>query len=378
MGGKVLVPVQEQVDRLIAARLQCDIMGTDTLLVARTDADSATLLDSNADPRDHPFIVGATAAGTRKVADVLAEASARGASADDLAALNDDWVKRAGLKRYPEAVEDALRATYGAKAEPKLREWRAKCYDLSLSEARALATSLGVDPYFDWEAPRSREGFYRVRGGTDYSIARARAYAPHSDLIWMETSRPSVAQARDFAHGIHATHPHQMLAYNLSPSFNWDAAGMSDAEIANFQHELAHLGFTWHFITLAGFHCDALVATELAREYGRRGILAYVEIVQREEHRKKVDVLTHQRVRPRSFPPLSRVRQRSPPPRRARRSGPAPNWPTARSAPPRAASPPPPPWAPALLRRSLPRARPSCRLCRPRTPAPRDTEAPSA
>jgi isocitrate lyase len=111
----------------------------------------------------------------------------------------------------------------------------------------------------------------------------------------METAIPSIKDAREFAHGVHAAHPHQMLAYNLSPSFNWDNAGMTDQEIANFNDDLGRLGYVWQFITLAGFHSNGLIITELARSFGRRGMIAYVQTIQRQERERKIELLKHQK-----------------------------------------------------------------------------------
>lgn len=126
-------------------------------------------------------------------------------------------------------------------------------------------------------------------------MQRAIAYAPYADVIWMETAVPGIPDAKEFADGVHAVHPHQMLAYNLSPSFNWDASGMNDAEIARFNDDLGKLGYVWQFITLAGFHSNGLITTQLARSFGDRGMLAYVEKIQRKEREEKVELLTHQR-----------------------------------------------------------------------------------
>ena len=115
-----------------------------------------------------------------------------------------------------------------------------------------MAKSFGVDPYWNWDAPRAREGFYRYQGGTKACIARGAAYSKYADLIWMETKSPIYAQAKEFALGVKAANPTVKLAYNLSPSFNWDASGMSDNEMSSYVSDLGKLGFCWQFITLAG------------------------------------------------------------------------------------------------------------------------------
>jgi isocitrate lyase len=111
----------------------------------------------------------------------------------------------------------------------------------------------------------------------------------------METAIPGIADAAEFANGVRAKVPHQMLAYNLSPSFNWDKSGMNDEQISRFNDDLGKLGYTWQFITLAGFHSNGLVITELARSFADRGMIAYVEQIQRQERAKKIELLTHQK-----------------------------------------------------------------------------------
>src|SRR5881394_3888556 len=157
MGGKVLVPTQEAVQKLIAARLAADVAGTPTIILARTDANAADLLTSDCDPYDQPFVTG----------------------------------------------------------------------------------------------ERTQEGFYKVRAGLDQAISRGLAYAPYADLIWCETAKPDLAEARRFAEAIKKEYPDQLLSYNCSPSFNWKK-NLEDATIAKFQRELGAMGYKFQFITLAG------------------------------------------------------------------------------------------------------------------------------
>ena len=186
-GGKVLVPTSQFIRTLVAARLAADVMGVPTLLVARTDADSAKLLTSDIDPRDRPFING----------------------------------------------------------------------------------------------KRTTEGFFEIKAGVEAAIARALAYAPYADLVWCETSTPDLAQARQFAEGVHAKFPGKLLAYNCSPSFNWKKH-LDDATIARFQRELGAMGYKFQFVTLAGFHSLNHGMYELARDYAKRGMAAYSELQQDE------------------------------------------------------------------------------------------------
>jgi isocitrate lyase len=188
MGGKVLVPTGTFVRALVAARLAADVLGVPTVLVARTDAHSARLLMSDADPRDREFV-------------------ARG--------------------------------------------------------------------------ERTPEGFYRLRGGLECAIARARACAPYADMLWCETSTPDLDEARRFAEGVHEQFPGKLLAYNCSPSFNW-RKHLDEVTIARFQRELGAMGYKFQFVTLAGFHALNHSMFELAHGYRERGMAAYSELQQSE------------------------------------------------------------------------------------------------
>ena len=188
MGGKVLVPTQEAVQKLTAARLAADIMDVPTVVLARTDANAAALLTSDIDEYDKPFITG----------------------------------------------------------------------------------------------ERSAEGFYVTCAGIDQAIARGLAYAPYADLIWCETAVPDLGEAKRFAEAIRRAYPEQLLAYNCSPSFNWQK-NLNDTDIARFQSELGKMGYKYQFITLAGIHSMWYNMYDLTHDYVRRGMSAYVEKVQEPE-----------------------------------------------------------------------------------------------
>jgi len=150
------------------------------------------------------------------------------------------------------------------------------------AHAATLITS-DVDPR-DQEfttGERTAEGFYRTRKGMEPCIARGLAYAPYSDLLWMETSKPDLEEARQFAEAIKAVYPDQMLSYNCSPSFNW-RRNLDDATIAKFQRELGAMGYKFQFITLAGFHVLNYSMFELATGYVAEGMTAYVELQEKE------------------------------------------------------------------------------------------------
>jgi len=203
LGGKVLVPTSEAIQKLVAARLAADVSGVPTLIMARTDADSAHLLTSDIDPRDAEFLTG----------------------------------------------------------------------------------------------QRTAEGFFRIRGGLDSAIARGIAYAPYADLVWCETSKPDLEEARHFAEAVLAKHPGKMLAYNCSPSFNWKK-NLDDATIARFQRELGAMGYKFQFITLAGFHALNLAMFELATAYKTGGMSAYSRLQEKEfrsEQERGYEAVKHQR-----------------------------------------------------------------------------------
>ncbi|GAB4406771.1 MAG: isocitrate lyase [Bacteroidia bacterium] len=187
LGGKVLVPTQEAVAKLVAARLAADVLGTSTVLIARTDADAANLLTSDIDPYDQAFCTG----------------------------------------------------------------------------------------------ERSSEGYYYVRNGLDACIARGLAYAPYADMLWMETSKPSLDQARAFAEAIKREYPDTLLAYNCSPSFNWKA-NLDEYSMKHFREELNAMGYKFQFITLAGWHALNNSMFELASAYAKDGMYAYSQLQERE------------------------------------------------------------------------------------------------
>merc|ERR1719503_295264 len=244
MGGKVLVSAAEHAQRLIACRLQADICNTTLVIVARTDAEAATMIDSNIDPLDHPFIKGATVAGVEALHDAIRSGT------------DKTWEERAGCMTFPEAVAKALKAK---GVDPST--WLKDSLNMSLPQMRDAAKTLGADVFFDWELCRSVEGYYRVQGSTQYCIQRAIAWSPYADCIWMETGKPILAQATQFANEVRAAAPHQMLAYNLSPSFN----------------------------------CNALSIDLFSKDYAERGAAAYVQLIQREERKHGVETLTHQK-----------------------------------------------------------------------------------
>lgn len=189
LGGKVLIPTQAHIRNLDSARLAADVSGVPTVICARTDAESAKLITSDVDERDHEFLTG----------------------------------------------------------------------------------------------ERTAEGFFRLKegSGVDHCIKRGLAFAPHADLLWWETSKPVLADAKRFAETVRKQFPDKMLAYNCSPSFNWEA-NLDKDDIARFQREIGAMGYKFQFVTLAGFHQLNYGMFELARGYKDRGMAAYSELQQAE------------------------------------------------------------------------------------------------
>ena len=333
-GGKVLVSEDEQLKRLSAARFQLDLMGVPGILVARTDAESATLLDGRGDERDQPFIIGATnvelptfkaaflavlrqfehlgleelggnelyavsrdeldeAAGWLKrngLWALLGETAAAYQSGTVLgvdAALGkvferlvDRWQEEAGIKTYAEAVADviAFRAHEGAELAMTRRAWLELASQAPHYEVQKKARSLGIAIVWDCEHAKTPDGYYQVRGGIDYAIAKSLAAAPFADLLWMETKTANLRDAKKFADAIHARFPDKMLAYNLSPSFNWDTTGMDDDEMRRFPDELGRLGFVFDFITYGGHQIDGVAAEEFSTALRQDGMLALARL----------------------------------------------------------------------------------------------------
>lgn len=252
---QVLVPISEHINRLVAMRLQCDIMGTTNLVVCRTDSEAATLLSTNIDSRDHSFILGSTNPSLPPLNDLMIAAEMEGKYGPELQKIEDAWTKQAGLKLWPDVLADAL-SKHGVSSK-KIAEFREQSIGTSHASTLQLAHSFGLPasatPYWSWDTPRSREGYYRYQGGTQCAINRAIAFAPYADLLWMETKSPIYAQAKEFADGVHKVHPGQWLAYNLSPSFNWEKAGLGKKEMKEYVWELGKLGFIFQFITVSPF-----------------------------------------------------------------------------------------------------------------------------
>ncbi|HLM79868.1 MAG TPA: isocitrate lyase ICL2 [Terriglobales bacterium] len=333
-GGKVVVAEDEQIKRLNAARLQLDIMRVPGIVVARTDAESATFIESRSDERDQPFILGATSVGLpsykagylamlRKLFElgveevrghllfalseaeyaaafawlervgimpmIVASAPAlRDASATELdAALDridtryvDIWRAEAGLMTFGLAVAEVLefRAAEGDRFDMTVEQWLAFSKRASFYEVRERAKAMGIRVIWDCELPKTPEGFYHIQAGIDYAIAKSLAVAPFADILWMETKTADLEEARKFAHAIHAQYPDKMLAYNLSPSFSWDTTGMSDEEMKRFPEELGKLGYVFNFITYGGHQIDGLAAEEFATALKQDGMLALARL----------------------------------------------------------------------------------------------------
>jgi isocitrate lyase len=203
MGGKVIVPVLDFVEKLITARFAADILGVSTLIIGRTDAEACSYIRSDSDPVDVPFLTG----------------------------------------------------------------------------------------------ERTHEGYFHVRGGIDYAVARGHAFAPYCDILWCETSKPDLGEARDFSQGIFEKFPGKWLAYNCSPSFNWKRH-MNEKELSHFQEKLAEMGYKFQFVTLAGFHTMNVSMFDLAKQYTVEGMNAYARVQEQEielERKHGYQAIKHQK-----------------------------------------------------------------------------------
>ncbi|MDE3108855.1 MAG: isocitrate lyase ICL2 [Acidobacteriota bacterium] len=334
--GKVLVGQDEQIRRLNAARLQLDIMRVPGIIVARTDAEAATFLDNRSDERDQPAILGATnldvpsyrvgylvilrklcefgievrghlmfavsemeyratsdwldRVGLTSTVAQIAKGLRQASHSEIDSGLEkidtrymEAWQTEAGLKSYGQAVADVMKsgADEGVRFDMSVEEWLAFSKRASFYEVRERAQAMGLQVTWDCELPKTPEGLYQIQSGIDYAIARSLAVAPFADLLWMETKTANIDEARKFADAIHAEYPDKMLAYNLSPSFNWDTTGMSDAEMRQFPAELGKLGFVFNFITYGGHQIDGLAAEEFATALKEDGMLALARLQRR-------------------------------------------------------------------------------------------------
>ncbi|KAK4102325.1 isocitrate lyase and phosphorylmutase [Parathielavia hyrcaniae] len=305
LAGKVLVPTGEHINRLKAARFQWDVMGTENLVIARTDSESGKLLSSSIDVRDHEFILGVADPAIEPLAETLAAMEARGAPGAEIDAFEAAWVKDTKLVTFDEAAVAHLQAHGDASADKITQQYTsavAADRDMGVGARRKLAesllTPLGCPPvYWNWDVPRTREGFYHFRAGMPAATKRALAFAPYADMLWVETGDPDVRVATELGRAVRSAFPGggKPLVYNLSPSFNWMAHGFTPETLKSFVWDLARQGFVLQLVSLAGLHSTATVSAELARRFRGEGMAAYVEVVQRREKELGVDVLTHQK-----------------------------------------------------------------------------------
>ncbi|ROT41050.1 mitochondrial 2-methylisocitrate lyase [Sodiomyces alkalinus F11] len=300
LAGKVLVPVGEHINRLNAARFQWDVMGTENLVIARTDSESGKLLSSAIDVRDHEFILGVNDPAVEPLAETIQAMEAKGAAGAEIDAFEASWVKNAKLMTFDDAAAAHLQNVGAPQAAIDAYQAAVRAdRDMGISQRRKLAaqhTPAGAEPvYFSWDVPRTREGYYHYRAGMDAATKRALAFGPYADLLWVETGDPDVRVATDLARAVRAVYPGKGLVYNLSPSFNWMAHGFTDETLKSFIWDIAREGFVLQLISLAGLHSNATITHELARQFKTDGMLAYVDLVQRREKETGCDVLTHQK-----------------------------------------------------------------------------------
>ncbi|KAI1261466.1 isocitrate lyase [Xylariaceae sp. FL1019] len=297
LAGKVLVPVGDHINRLVAARFQWDVMGTENLILARTDSESGKLISSAIDVRDHEFILGVAESDVLPLAETLQQMEASGASGAEIDLFEATWVKKHRLVTFDEAAVEQMKAENVSQKD--IDNYLAAVKqdtNQGITRRRALANELVSTPIaWSWDVPRTREGYYHYRAGMAAATKRALAFAPYADLLWVETGDPNVAVARDLGRAVRSKYPGKGLVYNLSPSFNWMAHGFTDETLKSFIWDIAREGFVLQLISLAGLHSTATITNELAKEYKKEGMLAYVNLVQRREKELGCDVLTHQK-----------------------------------------------------------------------------------
>ena len=200
-----------------------------------------------------------------------------------LAEIRQVWAEKARLKTYIDAVAEVLQARQqdGVSLPMSMDRWKKLGMSVSHEEARARAKSMGIDIFWDWDLPRTPEGFYQITGGRDMAISRGLAMAPFAELVWRETAKPDLADDKVWADAMHAVFPRKMLAYNLSPSWNWDAWGFTDDQIRSYANELGKIGYVFNFITYGGHQTEALMNGRLARALREEGVLGFVRLIQR-------------------------------------------------------------------------------------------------
>jgi isocitrate lyase len=200
-----------------------------------------------------------------------------------LAGVRQVWAEKAGLKTYDVAVAEVIEARQPnqTKSPTAIDNWKKFANGVSHEEASKRAKSMDADTFWDADLPRTPEGFYQITGGREMAIARGLAMAPFADLVWRETAKPDLQDDKDWAEAMHAVFPDKMLAYNLSPSWNWDAWGFTDDQIRSYAQELGKMGYVYNFITYAGHQTEALMNGRLARALREEGVLGFVRLIQR-------------------------------------------------------------------------------------------------
>jgi len=217
-------------------------------------------------------------------------------SGPEIDAKEKEWMESNPLVTFNQAVAQAIESSAISNKDSALEQYLQVSADKSISEARSIASEIvSEEVFWDWDLPRTREGYYHYTGGIKAAIVRAMAYAPYSDVLWIETKLPDLSLARAFARKIREKYPGKWFVYNLSPSFNWSAYGFSESDMRSFIWDLAKEGFVFQLISLAGLHTTACVTAELAQRFQTDGMLAYVDLVQRKEREIGCDVLTHQK-----------------------------------------------------------------------------------
>lgn len=299
LGGAVLVPTSTHLTRLVATRFQWDIMGTENLVIARTDSYNSKLLSSNSDPRDHKYIKGIIKRGVKPWSEVAIDLETREVPPKVISDAEEEWYNKNELYTIDEAIRIQTKSSEYDKyvnLSQKVMSEVGRNY-LSIRERLQIAQQVipKVAFHFDVDSPRTKEGYYMFDGCMDAAIDRIKIFTPFADMLWLETKTPNLGKAKIFAKDIHQDFPNAKLVYNLSPSFNWSEHGFNNQTLQSFIWDLAQEGFVLQLVSLAGLHVDGVSFWELAKKFETQGMRAYIDLVQQREKDLQCDLLTHQK-----------------------------------------------------------------------------------
>lgn len=335
LAGKVLTSTQAMIDRMNKLRFQLDVMALPTLIIARTDAEEAEYITDYSDPRDQPFILGATQATEHSLAETLEDARKKHLPAEEIEKIQEEWKQEARVMTLAEAIAEGIRQAnaQGIEAAISPEEWLSFAADKSFREIEARAQELGIDIIWDsrnWDRrnpekinvlfdlnsasiPEGDHRYYLIRSGLEMAIARSKAFLPYADISWMEQKRPDHEQIAEWAAALDAEAKRLGMPYaplkgmNISPSFNWgkyfqeliEEKGMSEEQVEqlalSFYNIIAQAGVQFQFNTygLGQIIHDSVLA--FLEEWKRDQALAWAKFQERARARENPFVSNSQR-----------------------------------------------------------------------------------